>query len=412
MFLESLDQRLEAEHPARLVWSFVDQFDLRPLLQNIKAIQGHQGRDANDPRLLVALWLYATIEGVGSARQLERLCTDHRAFQWICGGVSVNYHTLADFRVDHGVFLDQLLAQAVASLTREGLVDVNTVAQDGVRIRASAGSDSFRREATLQEHLRQATEHLERLKAESDLNPQQLSARRQAAQHRAAHEKQQRLQQALENVQQIAASRETRETGAGVKARASSTDPEARRMKMPDGGTRPAYNAQFATDVKSGIIVGVHTTNAGNDAHELKPMLADIQNNTGQHPNQMLVDGGYGTRDNVDLAAQEHIELFSPLKAEQKQLDAGQDPYAPKRGDSAAMQAFRQRMSEPASKALYRQRSQAEWVNANARNRNLYQLRVRGKAKVTAVLLWFALAHNLLRAARLREEKKAQGKGE
>src|SRR5204862_3226511 len=127
--------------------------DLSTLLERIKAVEGHQGRDANDPRMLLTLWLYASIEGVGKARELDRLCRNHRAFQWICGGVSVNYHTLASFRVDHVELLDQLLAQSIASLASEGLVDVNCVAQDGMRIRASAGSDSFRREATLQEHL-------------------------------------------------------------------------------------------------------------------------------------------------------------------------------------------------------------------------------------------------------------------
>ena len=407
MFLESLDQRVEADHPVRLVWAFVENLDLSPLLRRIQAVEGHQGRDANDPRVLLTLWLYAAIEGVGSARQLEALCTDHRAFQWICGGVSINHHSLSDFRVGHAELLDRLLAQSLASLTHEGLVDVNTVAQDGMRIRASAGSDSFRRQAKLQEHLEQANAHLEKLKAELELNPMHLDARRKAAQLRAATEKQQRLQQAIDNVQQIAASREQRQRGDGLQARASSTDPEARRMKMPDGGTRPAYNAQFATDVPTGIIVGVETTNAGNDAGQLEPMLADIHDNTGQHPQQMLVDGSYSTRHNVELADQHDIELFAPLKEERKQLDAGENPYAPKRGDNAAMTAFRARMGEPSAKATYKLRGQsAEWTNAQARNRGLYMLRVRGKAKVQAVLLLYALAHNLLRAHQLREARK------
>lgn len=406
MFLESLDQRVEADHPVRIVWAFVEQLDLSPLLQRIKAVEGRQGRDANDPRLLMALWLYAAVEGVGSARQLERLCHDHRAFQWICGGVSVNYHTLADFRTGHVEVLDQLLAQSLASLTCEGLVDVNTVAQDGMRIRASAGGDSFRREATLKEHLQQASAHLEKLQDEIELNPAQLDARRNKAQLRAAREKKERLEQAIEHVQQIADSREHRKPGDGPKARASSTDPEARRMKMPDGGTRPAYNAQFATDVNSGLIVGVQTSNAGNDAHELEPMLEDIRDNTGQHPKQMLLDGGYSTKQNIVLAHEADIELFTPIKDEKKQLDQGKDPYVPKPRDSEAMKVFRARMGETAAKATYKLRGQtAEWVNANARNRGLYMLRVRGKAKVQAVLLFFALAHNLLRAETLRAER-------
>jgi len=183
-------------------------------------------------------------------------------------------------------------------------------------------------------------------------------------------------------------------------------------MKMPDGGTRPAFNAQFATDVESGLVVGVTVTNAGNDAHELEPMLDVVEENVGKTPEQMLVDGGYGTRENVDLAEERETELYSTLKAEQKQLDAGKDPYAPKRGDSPAMKAFRARMGEAASKELYKLRGQsAEWVNACARRHDLYMLRVRGLRKVQAVLLLFAMAHNMQRAAALRAERDNPKKG-
>ena len=412
MICESLDPRIDAEHSVRAVWSFVEQLDLSPLYARIKAVEGHVGRNANDPRILLALWLYASIEGVGSARELDRLCQDHRAFAWLCGGVTVNYHTLADFRVEHTEFLDKLFAQSIASLAREGLVDVNLVAQDGMRIRASAGSDSFRREATLQEHLQQAEEHLGKLKAELDLNPNQLDARRKAAQLRAASEKKQRLARAIDHAREMAASRETRQAGDGESARASSTDPEARRMKMPDGGTRPAYNAQFGTDVTSGLIVGVETTNAGNDAHQLEPMLDDIRGNLGREPKAMLVDGGYSTKGNVDLADQRGTVLYAPIKEEQKQLDEGKNPYAPKPRDRAAMEAFRARMGDPASKVLYKLRGQsAEWTNACARRHGLYLLRVRGLQKVQAVLLLFAIAHNLLRAATLRAEQKQEQQG-
>ena len=411
MICESLDQRIEADHPVRNVWTFVEQLDLKPLLDRIKAVKGHVGRNANDPRLLLALWLYASIEGVGSARELTRLCVDHRAFAWLCGGVGVNNHTLADFRVQHGEFLEKLFAQSIASLTHEGLVDVNLVAQDGMRIRASAGSDSFRREATLTEHLQEAEAHLAKLKTEMELNPNQLDARRKAAQMRAATERQQRLTQAVVQVQEMATTREKRKAGDGESTRASSTDPEARRMKMPDGGTRPAYNAQFATAVNSGVIVGVDATNAGNDANALEPMLDTIQDNTGQVPEAMLADGGYGTRNNVDVANTRGTVLYSTVREEQKQLDAGKDPYAPRKGESPAMAAFRARMGQAESKELYKRRGEsAEWVNASARRHGLYMLQVRGIQKVKAVLLIFALAHNLQRAAALRAEREAVGK--
>jgi transposase len=407
MFCESLDERIEADHQVRIVWSFVEELDFAPLLERIKAVEGHQGRNANDPRLLLALWLYANVEGVGSARELERLCVDHRAYQWLCGGVTVNYHTLADFRVQNVEWLDQLLAQSLATLAKEGLVDINATAQDGMRIRASAGSDSFRRQSTIERLLADAEQHLKNLKAELELNPQQLGARRKAAQERAGREKIERLRLALDNVREIAAHREARKKGDGETARASCTDPEARRMKMPDDGVRPAFNAQFATAVGTGIIVGVNTSDAGNDSNEMEPMLDLIENTFGKTPDQHLVDGGYSTRDNAAVAKDKGIELFTPLREEGKQLSAGKDPYAPKKGDNEAMIELRARMQKPESKAIYKLRGQtAEWVNAQARNCGYYQVRVRGKQKVQAALILFALAHNLLRAHKLRAERE------
>lgn len=412
MFTESLDGRIEADHTVRTVWAFVEQMDLSVLLSQIKSVQGHQGRNSTDPRILLALWLYASIEGVGSARQLEQLCEDHRAYQWICGKVSVNYHTLSDFRTGQGKALDELLTRSIASLVHEGLVDVNTVAQDGMRIRASAGSSSFRRKGKLQEHLNDAKHHLETLKAEIEMTPAQLESRRRQAQLRAAQEKKTRLEQALEHVQQIAQGREARQKGDGEKARASQTDPEARRMKMPDGGTRPAYNAQFATDTRTGVVVGVDATNACNDARQLTPMVEEVRLNTGKRPEKMLVDGGYSNKKNVNWAAKNQIVLYTPVKEVKKQLEAGKDPYAPHKGDSTAMIAFRQRMSQDESKEIYQKRGQtAEWVNAQARNRGLYMVNVRGKEKVRAVLVLMVLAHNLLQAEKLRQQRKKDDQG-
>ena len=402
-FLESLDQRLDPHDHARTVWAFVETLDLRCLLEPIKAVEGHVGRNATDPRILLALWLLASIEGVGSARQLNRLCDNHRAFEWLRGNVSLNYHTLSDFRVQHVEQLNRLFAQAIAGLAHERLIDLNFVAQDGMRIRASAGSDSFRRAKTLAEHLTRAETHLTNLTAELTLNPAQLSARRRAAQHRAATERVERLNQAVAHVQELAASREARRPGDGPAARASTTDPESRRMKMPDGGTRPAFNAQLATTVTSGVIVGVDITNAGNDANELEPMMETIRATSGTQPDVALADGGFSTKANVEMAARRGIIVYMPLREEKKQVAAGHNPYAAKKGDSPAMAAFRARMGEAGSKALDQLRGQtAELTNARARRHDLYQVRVRGLRKVLAVLVLFALGENLLRAAALR----------
>ncbi|MCH7687938.1 MAG: transposase, partial [Planctomycetes bacterium] len=147
----SLDHMIPAEHTARLVWAYVESLDLSELYRQIQAVEGHVGRDPIDPKILVALWLFATTDGVGSARRLNRLCTEHFAYLWLCGDVSVNYHTLSDFRVQHVEFLDRLLTQSVATLLHQGLIALNRVAQDGMRVRASAGSSSFRRRPSLQD---------------------------------------------------------------------------------------------------------------------------------------------------------------------------------------------------------------------------------------------------------------------
>jgi transposase len=409
MFTESLDQRLDADHTARTVWDFVMNANLTLALDRIKAVEGRQGRDANDPRLLLALWLFASIEGVNSARVLAELCRVHRAYEWLCGGVSMNYHTLASFRSRQGELFKQLMAEWIASLMHAGLVEVNTVAQDGMRIRASAGNDTFRRAVTLEEHLVAATRHMETLEAELQLNPQQLSKRRQAAQQRAAREKKERWEQAIINVQEVAQAREARKKGDGVHARASTTDPESRRMKMPDGGIRPAYNAQYVTDTKSGVILAADVCKAGNDSHQLQPMMAQVREQTGQQPAQLTADGSYNTRENVDWCAEQKVTLYTPIKEEKKQLAQGKDPYAPHKGDSLAMIAHRERMKEDESKAVYGLRCQtAEWVHAQARNRGLYSVRVRGVERVRAVVLLMALAHNLLQAVALRAQQKKE----
>jgi transposase len=404
---DSLDQRLDADHVARMIWAYVEQMDLSPLLRQIKSVKGHQGRDAIDPRVLMALWLYAVQDGVGSARQLERLCSDHHVYQWICGAVSVNYHTLSDFRAHHGQVLDQLLIDSLASLSHEGLIDVNTVAQDGMRIRASAAGDSFRRECKLEEHLADAKKHVATLNEEIALNPRKLSARRKQAQLRAATEKQTRLEQALENVRIIAKGREARKKGDGQNARASSTDPEARRMKMSDGGTRPAYNAQVVTDIDSGIVVAIEASNACNDSSQLVPMMKEAEHNLGRKLKAALADGGYNTKANVNWAAQKEITLYTPVKELKKQLKEGKDPYAPHKGDSPAMIDHRVRMKQEASQELYGLRGEtAEWTNARLRRCGLYMINVRGKEKVRAMLVIVVLALNLIRAEKLRQERK------
>src|SRR3954449_163409 len=227
-----LEDLLETDHQARVVWDFVSQLDLSMLYARIRAVEGGPGRPAIDPRILTAVWLYATLEGVGSARALSWPCDHHNAFRWLAGGVAINHHTLSDFRVDEVDFLDRVLTHSVAVLREQDLVDLNRVAQDGMRVRASAGAASFHRRGTLEEHLREAQDQVRRLKQELDHDPAAPGRRQAAAQRRAAREREERLRQALARLPELEAKKEA---GEEDKARASSTDPEATVMKRAEG---------------------------------------------------------------------------------------------------------------------------------------------------------------------------------
>ena len=405
MRCESLDQRLDADHTARVIWQLVLGLDLSCLYQAIVAGEGVAGRDASDPQVLFALWLYAATKSVHSARELERLCFEHRAYEWLRGNVPVNYHMLADFRVQHGDLLKQLQVDALTGLLAEGLVSLDTAAQDGMRVRASAGSSSFRRLPTLEEAQRQAREYLDQLERNSEADAGQTS-RQQKARERAAHERLERVGKAIEAVQHIAEQREKRKKGDGDKARASTTDPDARNMKMADGGFRPAYNVQLVTDADSGIILNRDVINEGSDAGQMQPMMDEIKHDLGEAPKILLTDGGFSTINDIEATTQGGTTVYTPVKEEAKQKEAGKDPFAPKPKDSPVIAEWRQRMGTEEAKTLYKLRAPtAELPNARLRNQGVYQMRVRGLAKVKAALWWHVLALNLLRAAALRAEK-------
>jgi transposase len=399
-----LEGMIGPDHQARLVWDFCLGLDLSPLYDAVGSRQGGPGHPAADPRILVALWLYATLEGVGSARALARLCGDHAAFRWIAGGVSLNYHTLADFRVGHVEWLDGLLTHSVAVLREQDLVDLNRVAQDGMRVRACAGAASFHRKQTLEEHLQEARDQVARLKEEMDDDPSAPSRRHAAARERAARERQERLQQALARLPEMEA---RKKAGERDKARASSTDPEASVMKMADGGFRPAYNVHYAADCGSLVIVGVEVTTAGSDMGQLAGMLDQIHRRFDARPREVLADGGFASLGDIEAAqtAPRDAAVYAPVP---KPKDTERDRYEPLPGDGASVAAWRRRMKTEEAKEIYKERaSTAECVNAQARNRGLYRLLVRGLEKVKAVALWLAVAHNLACGMRLRAQATA-----
>ena len=392
-----LDGLLAADHAARAVWDFVEALDLSALYAKVEAVEGAAGRPATDPRIYLALWLYAIVEGVGSARALERLTQQHDAYRWICGGVSVNHHSLSDFRVEHVEFLDQLLTHSVAVLMSQGLVTLHRVAQDGVRVRANAGASSFRRQTTLERCLEEATEQIERLRQELEEAPESTSRRQAAARQRAAEDRQRRVAEALAQMPDAASKKRS---GEQDQARVSTTDAEARVMKMADGGFRPAYNGQFSVDTTTQIVVGVEVSNHGSDQGKLVPMTEQLQKRYGTTPAESLVDGGFAGLQDIEKASRLGTKVYAPVA---KPKDAQRDPYEPLETDPPPIAEWRRRMGTAEAKEIYKSRAASvECVNALARNRGLQRLLVRGKRKVRAVFLWFAVAHNLMRILSLR----------
>ena len=314
----------------------------------------------------------------------------------------MNYHTLADFRVEHHDWLNNLLTDTVAVLLHQDLVTLHRVAQDGMKVRASAGADTFRRQPTLEGCLATAQEQVQALCRQADESNSAVSNRQRAAQERAAREKAQRIQKALDQIPALRASREAFEKGTGDRARASTTDPQARVMKMPDGGYRPAYNVQFATDVQSGIVVDAEVATRGTDNGLMGPCVERIVERYGRAPQEMLVDAGFSSLTDIDHLQQTHATTtYMPLKNEKKLKEKGVDPYAPRPGDTPAEQQWRQRMGTESAQEIYKHRcSSAEWVNAGCRNRGWYRVLVRGAEKVRCCALWQALAHNLMVALR------------
>jgi transposase len=413
---ESLDALLPPEHSARDVWEFVVGLDVTPLLAGIRALPGSAGAPAIDPRILLALWLYATVQGIGSSRRLAELCENHLAYRWLCGGVSVCYHTLSDFRTSRGEYLDQVLTQTVAVLMHEGLVDLQRVAQDGMRVRAAAGASSFHRQATMERCLEEAQSQVEALQAQTDEDAGAASRREEAARKRAATDRVSRLEAAQRELQHLREANAGRPASRQVVAselRVSTTDPEARKMKMPDGGFRPGYNVQFATTTTSGVIVGVDVTNAGTDTEQMSPMLAQIEERHEQAPAEMLVDGGFVSLEAITQAEENGTKVYAPIKDEKKKLAAGQDPYQRGERDTAGTAEWRARMGTAEAKTIYKERaSTAEWANAHARNRGLYRVAVRGCQKVLTVVLWYVLAHNFQRMQALRASRAATAAAE
>jgi transposase len=392
----SLEELLPDDHDARTVWSVVSSWDLGLFLETIRARGEDPGRAATDPCILIALWLYAATQGVASARELDRLCRESDPYRWICGGVSMNYHTLSDFRVGHKEALDGLLTQMLTVLIQAQVVSVDRIAQDGTRVRVSAGAGSFKRRDTLEQARQKAEAHLKIIERQAD-RLEETTVRKKKAQHRAAKEKLERIEEALKQLAEVEQAKAEQKDKPSKKnePRASTTDPDTRFMRMPDRGTRPAFNVQLAVDTGSRAIVDSDVTNAGSDAGLSEPMREGVKKRTDQKVNEQLLDGGFVKLEAIDQAAADGTTVYMPVPKSRKK---GCDPHQPKKGDSEAVATWRERMGTDEAKAIYKERSSTiETVNAELKTqRGLGQFNVRGLAKTRCVVLWSVLAYNMV----------------
>lgn len=410
-----LDSQLPHDHRARVVWAFVEALDLEALYASIQAREGSAGRPPTDPAIVLGLWLYATLDGVGSARQLERLCTSDAAYRWLCGGAPVNYHGLSDFRTKHEAVLDRLLTDSVSALVLEGVVSLEEIAVDGTKVQANAGRGSFRRAKSLTMIEETARQRVDALRTEVGDDPAAGERRRQAARRRAAEDVASRAGKARAALKSLDEARRKRskthkaDEARKSEPRASTTDPQAHRMRFADGAVRAGYNVQLAVLTDSGIVVGAEVTDRRNDTGLARPMVEQVQRRYRCRPKRLLVDTRYATQSDITALATpdadgQAVEVYSPVPPDKPTAkpQSQRRREAKRRRESEGVTAWRRRMADPDSKAVYQRRSRIETVNALLKARTLRVMLVRGIKKVRCIVLLNALAHNLWRAHTLR----------
>lgn len=399
-----LDDLIPEDHQVRNIWDYIEQMDLSVISKKIQSTSNNPGRPAIDPKILLALWIFALIEGIGSARVIDRYCSEHIAFKWICGGVSVNYHTISDFRKNNHMEFDDLITTTIARLMERDLVSLKRVSQDGMKVRAAAGSSSFRRKPKLKELLAIAKEQVEILRKEIDADSSSCLSKQKAAKMRAAQDRKNRIEKAIEEHKKLIiekgktkkkhrkpfTSKEKKET------RASITDPEARKMIMGNGGYSPAYNVQLAVDTNSRLIVGWNVIKK-QDSGELGKMFNSLKLKYKTIVEEWLVDKGYLEFNDLIRVQKSGCKVYV-----NPSLKGKKDPNAVRPAEDAELGEWRKRMGTEEAQEIYKDRaSNSEWANAGMRNRGLGQLLVRGLNAVKGVIGLQVLAHNMVRAIRL-----------
>jgi len=390
-----LDGLVAHDDQVRSVWAFVEGLDLSGFYSLVKAVEGEPGRPPIDPKILLALWIQATLDGIGSAREIARLCEAHVKYQWICGGVTPGYHRLSDFRSQSEAQLDVLLTDTVAVLMHKGLVTLERVAQDGMRVRACAGAGSFRTRKRLRELRKIAREQVDSLKKEADHDGSAASRRRDAAQRRSAEDRARRIKEALAELPEIEARKKCNNGKRKTKARSSTTDPDARVMKMADSGFRPALNVHLVSDTNTKIIAAVEVNNHGTDHGMTVPLAEQVHDRHGKDPAEWLEDGGCVTLGGIDALAERGTQVIAPVRPPRGSQRQATEVRAT---DSPSVADWRTRMATEYAKTVYKQRgATAELVNAQARGHGLMQFLVCGINKARSVVLLLAITHNMRR---------------
>ena len=300
-----VENLIPADHPARKIWAVVGQLDLSRFEHDIQAVEGRAGRNTFPPQLLISIWVYAYSKGLHSAREIERQLGYEPGLQWLAGLRTVNHHKLSDFRVAHGEALRELFTQVLAMLTMKKLITLERVATDGTKIRAHVNKQSFSRAERIRRHLKLARQHIAEL--EQQEAEEQTTQRQQAARRRAAHDQEQRLTEALAEIQRLQAEKKHDKK---KEPRASATDPTARFMWTSDAGVAPAYNVQVSSDAEHGLIADIAVINDPQDAQQLAPATDRLRETFGRYPHQMLADGGYTNNESVLEMAERGVDFY------------------------------------------------------------------------------------------------------
>lgn len=405
-----LDSQLSEDHLARAVWSFVSGLDLSEFYARIKARGEVAGRPATDPKILLALWLYATLEGVGSARAVDRLCRHHAVYRWLCGGVEVNHNILAEFRVESGALVDRLLTQSLTALIAAGLVRLEEAAIDGTKVRAAASKDSLAGGGKLARLSAVVGARVQALKDELASDPEGSERRVKKRALQAAEEQARRVAAAAAKLAELERERQERErthpTEEADKGepKASTSDVEARTMRLADGAMRLAYNVQVAT--ACGFVIAIEPTDRRNDKGLAPMLVGQIEARCGAVPGRLLADSGSMTRADIASLADKHPEMviYSPPPAERDDVtkETKRKRAWKRKQQASAVHCWRERMADAQAKLIYARRKNTEHAHAHMKNRDFGHMVVRGLAKVRAVCLLHALAHNLCRARTLR----------